>query len=157
MGKTLSVDAAPILGSWRLISFELRKENGEILLPFGDHAHGTIIYTPAGRFSAQLMRGDRGHPVSEDQMKATPAEAESCFKGCISYFGSYTFDPMRGIVLHHVEGSLFPNWEGLSLKRFYRLSGDRLELSTPPTVWGGGGMIVGVIQWERLSDGITNQ
>lgn len=140
----------PIVGSWRLLSFELRPETGDPILPFGDDPHGMILYTATGRFSAQLMRSDRPACASEDQMHATISEAEANLKGCISYFGSYTFDPSRGLVLHRVEGSLFPNWEGRSLKRFYKLSGNRLELSTPPAVWGGGGTITGVIEWERL-------
>lgn len=141
---------APFIGAWRLLSFELRGSDGTITLPFGENPHGMIIYTESGRFSAQLMRGDRPHCALEDQMHATAAEAEAAFKGCISYYGSYTFQPDKSMVRHHVEGALFPNWEGRTLPRFCRLSGNRLELSTPPTVWGGGGTIVGVIEWERI-------
>ena len=43
-----------------------------------------------------------------------------------------------------------PNWEGQQQKRFFELSGNRLKLSTPPTLWGGGGEIVGVLLWERI-------
>lgn len=139
----------PILGCWELLSFELRRDDGTVMRPFGEHPHGMIVYTASGRFSAQLMRGDRPACASEDQMHATVAEAEANFKGCISYYGSYTFHPEKRSVLHHVEGALFPNWEGRTLPRFYALSGNRLELSTPPTIWGGGGKIVGVIEWEK--------
>jgi len=53
-------------------------------------------------------------------------------------------------VVHQVEGSLFPNWEGQGQKRYVELSGHRLKLTTPPTLWGGGEEIVGMIEWERI-------
>lgn len=152
MKESSSVPKIPVIGSWRLLSFELRRDDGIITFPFGENPHGMIVYTESGRFSAQLMRGDRPRCVGEDQMRAAVEEAETNFKGCISYYGSYTFHPERGTIQHHVEGSLFPNWEGRTLKRFYRLSGNRLELSTPPTIWGGGGKITGVIEWEKIGD-----
>ena len=145
-----STSIIPIIGVWKLVSFELRQETGAVIYPFGRNAHGSILYTESGRFSAQLMQSSRQHFASQDQMKGTAPEIEAAFKGCISYYGSYTFHPDAGTVVHHVEGSLFPNWEGQSLKRFYSIHGNRMELSTPPTVWGGGGTIVGVIQWEKL-------
>jgi len=82
--------------------------------------------------------------------KGTPEEIKANYEGVISYFGPYEFDAEEGFVLHHVEGSLFPNWEGQAQKRFFELSGNRLTLSTPPTLWGGGGEIVAVLTWERI-------
>ena len=142
----------PIVGSWKLRSFELRHPSGEVHLPFGQDPHGMIIYTPSGQFSAQLMRNGRPAFHSEDQMDATSQEMASAFSGCISYYGSWKFYDAAGIVMHHVEGSMFPNWEGRSLKRFWAVTGDRMELSTPPITWGGVGTVTGVIQWERISE-----
>lgn len=142
----------PIVGSWKLRSFELRLESGEVRYPFGRDPHGMIIYTPSGRFSAQLMQ--KGRPVfhSEDQMDGTPEEMMLAFSGCISYFGSWKFYDAAGIVMHHVEGSMFPNWEGRPLKRFWAIKDNLMELSTPPITWGGGDTAVGVIQWERIPE-----
>lgn len=143
---------AEVLGTWSLVSFELRYENGSVVRPFGEHPRGMIVYTEEGRFSAQLMRSDRPAFASPDQMKGTPEEIDAAFRGCISYFGTYRLYPGAGVVMHHVEGSLFPNWEGNPLKRIVSVDGDRMELSTPPTVWGGGsGTMVGVIRWERIN------
>jgi hypothetical protein len=139
-----------IIGAWKLISFEVQRDNGEVMYPFGKGAHGTIIYTESGRFSGQLMRPDRPQFAIGDQMKGSAEEIKANYEGVISYYGSYEFDSENGFVVHRVEGSLFPNWEGLELKRFFELSGDRLKLSTPPTLWGGGGEVVGVLIWERI-------
>lgn len=80
-------------------------------------------------------------------MKGTTEEIKANYEGFVSYYGSYEYEGENGVVIHHVEGSLFPNWEGQKLKRFVELSKNRLKLSTPPTVWGG--EVVGVVLWER--------
>jgi len=151
MEKTLTENPVSITGAWKLVSFEIRKDNGEVIYPFGKDARGSIIYTEPGRFSVQLMRTNRPRSASGDQMKGTIEEIEANYKGCISYYGSFECDHGGGFVVHHVEGSLFPNWEGQGLKRCFELSGNRLNLTTPPTLWGGGGEIIGILEWERIA------
>jgi len=94
----------------------------------------------------------RGRPlfVAGDQMLGTPEEIEAAFKGCVLYYGTYTLDAAAGFVVHQVQGSLFPNWEGEAQKRFFALSGNRLTLSTPPIAWGVAGQVVETLVWERL-------
>jgi hypothetical protein len=140
--------ARKIIGAWRLVSFEIQREDGKIVHPFGADPQGSIIYTESGHFSAQLMRRKRPSFVSGDQITGTPDEIEASYKGCISYYGSYEVDAGRGVVVHHVEGSLCPNWEEGDQKRFFEFSEGRLKLSTPPTLWGGGGQAVGTLVWE---------
>jgi hypothetical protein len=145
-----SKTARDFIGAWRLISFEVQTDDGRVIRPFGTDAQGSIIYTDSGRVSAQVMRSDRPPIAAGDQMKGTSEEMAANYKGCISYFGSYDVDAEGGFVVHRVESSLFPNWEGEAQKRFFALEGDRLTLSTPPTQWGGGGRVVGVLVWERI-------
>jgi hypothetical protein len=142
--------AQAIIGAWRLISFEIERDDGTVIRPFGADAQGSIIYTDSGRFSVQVMRRGRPSFAAGDQMRGTPDEIEASYKGCISYYGSFKLDAEGRFVAHQVEGSLFPNWEGEGQKRFFEFSGDRLKLSTPPTLWGGGGEVVGVLVWERI-------
>jgi hypothetical protein len=138
-----------LVGAWRLISFKMEYDNGTIVHPFGTDAQGSIIYTDTGRISAQVMRRDRPAFAAFDPMKGKPEEIEANYKGCISYFGSYRLDTEGGYVVHQVESSLFPNWEGEGQKRFYEFSGNRLTLSTPPMRWGGG-QVVSTLVWEKI-------
>ncbi len=143
-----STKDTPLIGVWKLISFEVRREGEEPSFPFGRDAKGLLIYTDVGRFSAQLMRSNRPKFVSGDQLKGTVDEINECFKGCISYFGRYEFDAGGGFVIHHIESSLFPNWEGTQ-KRFVEISDKRIHLTTPPVMWNEK-MTVGAMIWERI-------
>jgi hypothetical protein len=81
--------------------------------------------------------------------KGTDAEIRACYEGYGAYFGRYEVDMENGIVYHHVEGSLFPNWEGGTQKRFFKVTGNRLELVTAPALFSGA-QTVGVLEWERI-------
>ena len=82
-------------------------------------------------------------------MQGTPEEIEASYKGCISYFGTYTVDVENGVILHHVEGSIFPNMEGTEQRRFYEQNENLLQLRTPPFNVAGE-RAVGVIEWKRV-------
>lgn len=138
-----------IIGAWRLITFEFRKADGNVIHPFGEKARGSIIYTESGRYSAQLMRIDRPRLASGDQLKGTVEEIEVNYKGCISYFGTYELDLQNSLIIHHVEASLFPNMEGRDQERFFEFSENRLLLRTPPIKLDGE-KAVGVLLWERI-------
>jgi Lipocalin-like domain len=135
-------------GAWELQSFEIAKSNGDIVYPFGKNVIGSIIYSH-GRFSAQVMRGDRPLIASKDAMRATPEEMDANYKGVISYFGKYSLSDDETIVTHHVEGSLFPNWEGTGIVRFANLDNDVLNLKTQPTLWGDD-EIVAALVWNKV-------
>ena len=139
-----------VIGVWRLISFEFRKENGEVIYPFGEKARGSFIYTASSHFSGQLMRVDRPKFLIADQMQGTAEEISASYKGSISYFGTYTIDDENKIILHEVEGSIFPNMEGTQQKRFFELSENQLQLKTPAFNVGGE-RVTGIILWERVS------
>ncbi|MNZ92114.1 hypothetical protein D3C78_1111250 [compost metagenome] len=67
----------------------------------------------------------------------------------ICYFGRYQVDESEQRVVHQVEGSSFPNWIGSRQVRFYRFSGDRLELRTVPLQFGNG-VQTGELVWQRI-------
>lgn len=151
MGNENRKNRVPIVGEWRLVSFMIRKESGEEVYPFGEDARGSIIYTESGRYFVQLTRADRPRFASGDQMKGTDEEIRAGYEGCISYYGPYEFDHEGGFVIHHVESSLFPNWEGHGQKRYVALSGNRLTLTSPPLLWGGGKEVIATVTWERIA------
>ena len=140
----------PLTGTWKLAGFEIRRSNGEVHKPFGDHPYGQIIYTDNGRYSAQLAQAGRMSVRSGDMMDTSHEELTSNFRGFISYYGRYTYDPKSKTVLHHVEGSLFPNWENDTLKRTVRTGRGTITLTTEPTFYGGE-EVVASVTWKKIN------
>jgi hypothetical protein len=138
----------PVVGAWRLVAFEVRHPGGRVVYPFGENPKGFVVLTESGWFTVQLMSPDRPQIASGDQLTGTPEETIANYQGYSAYYGRYDVDLKEQCVNLHVEGSLFPNWEGGTNKRFFRIEGNRIRFTTPPTTWGGEG-IVGLLEWER--------
>lgn len=138
------------VGTWKLVSFEFRHSDGGIVHPLGEDPVGRLTYDAKGNMSVHLMSRYRGSFAQKDQLKGTPDEIKAAFEGFIAYFGTYEIDEEEGSVVHHVEGSLFPNLVGGDQKRLFRFDGDRLELTAPARPWGGVSM-TGVLLWEQVA------
>ena len=140
MGKNL------FIGTWRLISCELKNSDGEVNYPKGENAIGYIMYNHDGYMSVAFMSANR-HPFeSGDILGGSIREKESAIDTFFSYCGKY--DVSEEYVIHHIEVSLFPNWIGTDQKRKYRFEGNRLILSTDPLIVKGQ-EVEGLLIWER--------
>jgi len=139
-----------LIGAWKLITFEFRRDDGSVIYPYGKKARGSIIYTETGRYSAQLMQMERPRFAISDQMQGTSEEIATAFKGCISYFGAYEIDLEHNKIIHHVEGSIFPNMEGTKQIRMFEINGNHMTLTTPSFKLDGE-KAVGVLEWKRVT------
>jgi hypothetical protein len=137
-------------GTWRLVSFEMQKSDGQVVYPLGKSAVGVLNYDVEGNMSVQLMRLDRQAFAANDQLKGTPEEVKSAFEGYVAYFGKYEVNEEKGTVTHRLKGSIFPNWVGSDQVRFFELSGDRLTLRAPP-IQLGGTALTSLLIWDRMS------
>jgi hypothetical protein len=128
-----AMSSNPLVGTWRLVSWENRTLDGEVSHPLGDDASGYIAYTEDGYVAGDLLSG-------------SAAEKAGAAETYVSYCGRYEFHGET--VLHHVELSLFPNWVGVTQERLVRISGDRLTLSTRPLLLQGRQQTAHLL-WER--------
>ncbi len=137
------------IGVWRLVSFELRSSDGATSLPYGDHPHGYIFYTPEGYMSCVFMRAGRPDFASSDALGGSTEEKAQAMESFFSYCGSYEIQGSD--VVHHIEASWFPNWSGGDLRRFYQFDGRRLILTgSTPQVFQGQERTA-IIVWVRVS------
>jgi lipocalin-like protein len=138
-----------LVGTWRLASYESRGSAGAVLYPFGQGAIGQLTYDASGNMSAMLMKPNRPPFASQDMRRGTDSEVRDAFEGFIAYFGTYTVDPAKPTVTHHVRGASYPNWVGDDQVRYYEMDGPRLVLRTPP-IQVGGRSLQSVLVWERV-------
>ena len=120
---------ARMLGAWRLESRTVRKASGEILRDavLGAEPPGRLFYDGSGNMSLQMMRPDRAQAISVPS-NAQDAKNPRVILGYDSYFGTFRLNQPAGTVIHHVEGSLFPEDLGKDFERLITVDGDRLTL-----------------------------
>jgi hypothetical protein len=140
-------DQHPLVGAWRLVSWENRVADGQVSHPMGADALGYLIYTADGRFSVTISRADRARFTGGDLLGGTMQEKTRAAEGFVAYAGWYTFHGDH--VVHHVELSLFPNWVGTEQQRFADLSQDTLILSAGPLLLAGRQQVPHLL-WERV-------
>jgi hypothetical protein len=131
----MTSEAENLVGTWRLISCEEREVGGGVNYPLGPDAIGQISYDAAGRMSAQLMRSNQAQFGREDPLQATTEEKVAAWSNYFGYFGTYMIDSKAATVVHHIEGSWFPNLIGTDHVRYFRFEGERLVLDAD-TAWG---------------------
>jgi hypothetical protein len=139
-----SAIAAKFIGSWTLVSYELRLTSGVVTKPFGDHPIGRIIYQKSGQMSAQLMHPASGPFANTDPLKATNDETDRAWRNYIGYWGTFSVDPNGGTVIHRIEGGWFPNWIGQKQIRSFRFERDRLILEADSPAWHA------TLIWQRV-------
>ena len=112
----------------------------------GPNPVGYINYGADGRMLVLTVGSGRRKPAGP---KATSAEVEALFRSMTSYGGTYTIDGNE--ITHHVDVSWNQSWTGTDQKRAARFDGDRVYLSTPPSLDPiTGTMSVRTKTWEKL-------
>ena len=138
-----------LVGTWRLVSWENRVAAGDVTYLLGPDAAGYLTYTADGYVFVSLMRAERAPFAAGDLLAGSPEERAAAAAGYVSYAG--TFEVRGDRVVHHVLASLFPNWVGTEQERFVGWDGERLLLSTAPSVLGG--RQTAHLVWERVGRG----
>ena len=109
--KTRAEVEKALIGTWRLTSFPITDQDGNVTGSFSAQPAGKLTYTPQGDMWALVA--DETDPDK------------------IWYTGTLEVRARAQEVVHHVQYSSIPQFEGTNLVRHYSLRGDRLVLSFP--------------------------
>ena len=139
--------ARQLVGRWKLVALEAVRPNGEVIREWGPNPTGYLSYDASGFVSVQFMRDPRAAKPSRE---LTADERSDAFESYYAYYGRFEVDDQEGSVTHRIQGSLRPYEVGADLKRFFKLSGDRLDLSTPPQQLESGEPRVYRVSWDRV-------
>ncbi|OBA62474.1 hypothetical protein A5647_07845 [Mycobacterium sp. 1100029.7] len=148
---TTSVDKlrANLIGAWTLQSYEsISLDGSDVTYPLGVDARGIIMYTPDGYMSAQLMRAGRAPFGHDDPHHAGDEELAEAAGGYMSYAGPFSVVD-DGLIAHHVEVSLLPNWIRGIQYRTARLRDDCLELGPAEPIMIDGAPRNAKLVWRR--------
>lgn len=131
--------AAALVGTWRLVEFWDRETpTSPFIYRYGRTPTGYFTYDATGHVSIQIMRGPDHFRVDSARgeqwfEKATPEELRRATEDYRAYFGTYTVDPVNGVVVHRVEGDSRGLYTGTEQRRTYRLAGDTLTIGDGAT------------------------
>jgi hypothetical protein len=114
-----------LVGSWKLVKYEIFVADGDVRS--GNYDVGRLRYDAQGEMDAHLMQS-REHAY-------------------LAYFGPYTIDAPKGIIVHHVEGSSRPDWIGTHQVRYYTLSSDGNQLTLSLKA---GDRVTQTLTWDRM-------
>ncbi len=118
-------DATLFVGTWKLISWEVRQPGGTIHYPYGKDVIGYLIYTADGYMSAEIMDSDRQQSDPNFPLENASAQTLSdrdrarAYSTYLSYCGTYTVED--NTVIHHVKAGLIPSWTGSEQPRPFKL------------------------------------
>lgn len=133
-----------LVGFWRhIVEKRLNVATGAVLTESA-RAPSVIVYTPSGYVGVHFP------PLNRQRFAGaapTDDEARAAIAGFVSYYGAYTLYP--GLVFHH-RLVILANPQGDSLRRFYDITGDELNLKFP-AVTNQGQEIRTVVTLKRIS------
>ncbi|GHO87336.1 lipocalin-like domain-containing protein [Dictyobacter formicarum] len=145
---------ADLIGTWKLVSVELRYSDGDVRYPWGTHAKGHLLYSAEGYMSAVIASAERPLFATEDVLTGSVEEQAQAARSYVSYGGPYELHGNE--VTHHVEVSLFPNWVGQAQLRYIEaLDNKQLILRSAP-ILANGKQATGYLIWRRYASGSEN-
>ena len=116
-----AVDQHPLVGIWKLVSFQLIVDNGKPQALFGEHPKGYLILTAEGRMMT-LATSDTRKPSASD------AERAELWKSMFAYTGQYRIE--GGDFVTTVDVSWNEEWSNTEQRRHYKLEGNKLTIVT---------------------------
>ncbi len=125
-----------LVGTWSYVSADTVRPDGSREPMYGPNPKGLVIFDSNGRYALVNARSDLPKFASNNRMKSTPEENKAVVQGSIAHFGRYTVNEADGTITFYIEGSTFPNWNGIEQKRPFTLTGDQVKWTTPAS--GGG-------------------
>lgn len=124
-----------LAGTWRIVEFWDSDGPGQPKrYPFGEHPIGYFVYDATGHVHIQIARNPQPPVLTEKERARLDAAAlRSMIEDYVAYFGTYTVDAAKSVVVHHVEGDVRREYTGTEQPRPFRLNGDELEIGDAKT------------------------
>ena len=135
---------ARLVGTWRLLSWEREfRGSAKTEQPVGSQPNGVLMLSANGRIMDMVTASGR-------QAGDTDAAQAALYRTMLAYSGQYRIDGDRFITT--VQVSWNEAWNGNEQERFYRLSKNRLSITsawTPHPTLPGAPMVRNIRSWRR--------
>lgn len=135
-------NADSLVGTWKLVSWQVIVENEPPRNVFGVHPKGFLILTREGRAIVLTTAQDRRPGMGD-------ADRAALHKSMLAYSGKYRVEGNDFVTA--VDVSWNEEWNGTEQRRHFRLEGDKLfiESAPAPSIVFPGKRDFRRIVWER--------
>jgi hypothetical protein len=123
-----------IAGTWKLIEFaDFDSVTNAWKYRYGKNPRGYFTYTPGGVLSINIS-SDSPLKISEEESKNYKINLyDYITNNSFGYLGTYTVEPDKGRVIHHVKGGTIPWYTDTEQPRQIQLKGDTLTIGDNKT------------------------
>ena len=139
--------ASPLAGTWILEAADTLQPDGTRVQGYGPDPQGILMIDRQGRYSLQIYKRESAKFVGADKAKGSPEEYRAAVMRTSAHSGRVRLDPAHGTIVFEIAQSLFPNWEGSTQVRQYRLQGNKLSYQVPASATGNG--TIAISEWRR--------
>lgn len=114
-----------IVGTWKLIEYaDFNEKENKWEYPYGK-VKGYFTYTKNNVVNLNLSN-EIPMNISRDSFNTQKMTFKDVWTNSVGYFGKYTIDYKKSIIIHHVEGGSLPWYVGTDQKRPFYFEGDTL-------------------------------
>ncbi len=138
-------NAKDLVGSWQLVSNVVTAADGKKSDQFGPNPHGILYFEGNGHYVLSIVRDGLPKFAAKGREHGTADENAAVIHGSISHFGTYSVEGDK--IVFNVEHATFPNWDGTTSKRPFKLSGDEMSFFVGSASAGAGS--TSVVAWKR--------
>lgn len=112
---------SPLAGTWILVAADVQHPDGSRTSDYGANPKGLLMIDNQGRYALQIYKAERPAFHAGDKAKGAPDEYKAAVMGSSTHYGTLHIEPERGVLLFHIQGASFPNWEGQEQRRQFEL------------------------------------
>lgn len=103
------------IGAWQLVDWRIEYSDGGVTRPFGDGAHGYIIYSADGTMTASITKAARPAFGIANARNASAEQKAAAFDSYFHYAGPWQIEGEE--VVHQVTMSLNPGMTATEQRR----------------------------------------
>lgn len=117
--------AKGIVGTWRLVEFaDYDSVTSTWINRYGKNPKGYFTYTASGVLNINISNENPLKVSQEEGKKMSVNLFDYMTANSFGYFGTYTLEPEKGRVIHHVKGGTIPWFTDTEQPRQIQLKGD---------------------------------
>lgn len=111
-----------LAGTWTLVAADVQHSDGSRAPDYGVSPKGLLLIDSRGHYSLQIFKAERPAFHTGNKAQGTPDEYKAAVMGSSTHYGTLRVEPDRGVLVFHIQGASFPNWEGQEQRRQYELN-----------------------------------